>query len=162
MADILDAEWRANRGFEVQSVGISSISYDEESTKLIHMRNQGAMLSDSGIREGYVQGAIARGLESAGSNPSGSMAGFMGINMGNQTAGGFVATASQANQQKQEAPKQTTSAPEWSCSCGNHNTGKFCSECGKAKPEIALCPHCGSPLLKSTAKFCPECGKSLI
>lgn len=163
MADILDAEWRANRGFEVQSVGISSISYDEESTKLIHMRNQGAMLSDSGIREGYVQGAIARGLESAGSNPSGSMAGFMGINMGNQTAGGFAATASQANQQKQATSQTSSSIPaaEWVCSCGNHNTGKFCSECGKAKPEVAFCPNCGNPLTNKSAKFCPECGKPL-
>lgn len=120
------------------------------------------MLSDSGIREGYVQGAIARGLESAGSNPSGSMAGFMGINMGNQTAGGFAAAASQANQSRQEAVKLTPSANEWTCSCGNNNAGKFCSECGKAKPVLTSCPHCGSPVANSSAKFCPECGKPLM
>ncbi len=45
MADILDEEWKQNRGVEIASVGIASISYDEESTKLINMRNQGAMLS---------------------------------------------------------------------------------------------------------------------
>ena len=55
MADALDDSWRARRGMEVQSVAIASISYDEESQKLIHMRNQGAMLQDPVIREGYLQ-----------------------------------------------------------------------------------------------------------
>ena len=43
MSDILDEEWNQMRGMEVQAVGIASISYDEESAKLINMRNQGAM-----------------------------------------------------------------------------------------------------------------------
>lgn len=63
--------------WRLASVGIASISYDEESTKLINMRNQGAMLSDPTIREGYVQGSVARGMEAAGSNAAGSVSGFM-------------------------------------------------------------------------------------
>ena len=62
MSDTLDEDWKTMRGMEIQSVGIASISYDEESQKLINMRNQGAMLSDPSVREGYVQGAIARGM----------------------------------------------------------------------------------------------------
>ena len=27
------------------------------------------------------------------------------------------------------------SKPTWICTCGCENTGKFCSECGKGKPE---------------------------
>lgn len=50
MAVTLDEEWKQIRGMEIQSVGIASISYDEESTKLIHMRNQGAMLGSDGKR----------------------------------------------------------------------------------------------------------------
>ena len=76
MSSILDEDWKLMRGIEVQSVGIASISYDEESQKLIQMRNQGAMLSDASIREGYVQGAMARGIEAAGSNANGSAAGL--------------------------------------------------------------------------------------
>ena len=68
MAETLDEEWNRLRGMEIQSVGIASISYDEESQKLINMRNQGAMLGDPSVREGYVQGAMARGFEAAGSN----------------------------------------------------------------------------------------------
>ena len=63
MSNVLDEDWKQMRGMEIQSVGIASISYDEESQKLINMRNQGAMLSDPSVREGYVQGAIARGME---------------------------------------------------------------------------------------------------
>ena len=61
-------------------MGIASVSYDEESQKLINMRNQGAMLGDPMVREGYVQGAFARGMEAAGKNPGGSTVGFMGMN----------------------------------------------------------------------------------
>lgn len=54
-------------------------------------------------------------------------------------------------------------APEceaWDCSCGNTaNTGNFCPECGKKRPEKPgtwACPACGCKGL--TGKFCPECG----
>ena len=52
MSNVLDADWNELRGMEIVSVGVASISYDEESKKLINMRNQGAMLSDATIREG--------------------------------------------------------------------------------------------------------------
>lgn len=70
MASILDQEWNQMRGMEIQAVGLT-ISYNEESQKLLNMRNEGAMLSDPTVREGYVQGAMARGLEAAGSNANG-------------------------------------------------------------------------------------------
>lgn len=106
MSDVLDDEWKKSRGFEIMNVGIASISYNEESQKLINMRNQGAMLSDPGVREGYVQGAIARGLEAAGSNAHGSMAGFMGMGVGMNTTGGFMGTASAANLQHMQMNAQ--------------------------------------------------------
>jgi len=99
MQTILDEEWNLLRGFNIQRVGIASISYDEESTKLINMRNKGAMLADPTVREGFMQGSVARGLEAAGSNANGAMAGFMGMNMGMQGGGGFMQGASQMNQQ---------------------------------------------------------------
>lgn len=194
MADILDADWGEMRGIEIQSVGISSISYDEESTKLINMRNQGAMLGDATVREGYVQGSVARGIEAAGSNANGSMAGFMGVGMGMQATTGFMGAASQSNQaqMEREAARATAAQPvpgSWKCSCGNENTGKFCSNCGSPKPEVStwkcscgnensgkFCSNCGKPkpsqlkcascgyepdLSQPAPKFCPECGKPM-
>ncbi len=167
MADVLDESWNAMRGMEVQAVGIASISYDEESQKMIQMRNQGAMLSDPSLREGYIQGAMARGLESAGANPNGSMAGFMGMGVGMQ-AGGF-SNASNVNlaQMHLQAPSgapqpqggqaaQSGGVPGgWLCGCGTKNTGKFCGECGKPRPSGEWVCGCGT---KNAGKFCSECG----
>ncbi len=164
MSTILDEDWKKLRGMEIQAVGIANISYDDDSQKLINMRNQGAMLGDPTVREGYVQGAVARGMEAAGSNAAGSMAGFMGMNMGMQAGGGFVGAASQSNQaqmaQQQKAAPQAPKTVQngWVCSCGHTNDGKFCAECGKPRPvsEQWVC-SCGH---KNTGKFCPECGKA--
>ena len=76
MADVLDEDWKRMRGMEIQSVGISNISYDDQSKELINMRNKGAMLGDPSVREGYVQGSVARGLEAAGSNEGGATGAF--------------------------------------------------------------------------------------
>lgn len=102
MADTLDEEWNKLRGMEIQSVGIASITYDEESQNLINLRNKGAMMGDPGIREGYVQSTIAEGLKNAGSNSAGSLAGFMGMGFGMQTGGGFMGAASNTNMQQMQ------------------------------------------------------------
>lgn len=157
MADILDDQWKSQRGMEIQSVGIASISYDEESKALIHMRNQGAMLSNPGVREGYVQGSVARGMEAAGSNANGSMAGFMGMGMGMNTAGGFMGAASGANmEQMKMKPSSASDKDTWTCQCGSVNTGKFCPECGSPRPSGPWTCECGT---ENTGKFCAECGK---
>ncbi|MDO4345040.1 MAG: SPFH domain-containing protein [Eubacteriales bacterium] len=169
MADVLDEEWNKARGMQVQSVGIASISYDEESQKLINMRNQGAMMGDPTVREGYVQSAIAQGLQSAGSNPNGAMAGFMGMGMGMNTAGGFMGQASQNNMQQMQMNQQAQTAGQqaqmnqqartagaWTCSCGAANSGKFCSQCGKPAPAAAWTCSCGAV---NNGNFCSQCGK---
>ena len=176
MADVLDKSWNDMRGFIIQAVGIASISYDDESKELINMRNKGAMLGDPSVREGYVQGSIARGLEAAGSNEAGSAATFMGMGMGMQAGGGFMGTASQSNveqmrmkeqqaQQNQQAQNagagvQTgTGTGDWKCgNCGTVNTGKFCTECGARKIEGWKCGNCGHEVKGAKPRFCPECG----
>lgn len=180
MAGILDEEWNQMRGMEVQAVGIS-ISYNEESQKLISLRNEGAMLSDPTIREGYVQAAAARGLEAAGSNANGAMAGFMGMGMAGNIGGSIVGNASsvnmaqmQMNQQAQNnmnqmnmgmgqmnqsnmgVQPQPQQAAGWTCSCGQVNSGKFCSNCGKPAPSADWTCSCGQV---NTGNFCSNCGK---
>ena len=167
MAQILDDDWKDLRGMEVASVGLAGISYSEESQKLINMRNQGAMLGDPNVREGYVQGAVARGMEAAGSNSAGSMAGFMGMGLRMNAGGGFVGAASQANQAQREASARPvepspaapeTASDDWTCSCGAQNHGgKFCPNCGTPRPTVRFCTN-GGEKLSPNAKFCPNCG----
>ena len=157
MAEELDADWRELRGMEIQSVGIASVSYDDESRKLIDMRNQGAMLGDASVREGYVQGAMARGFEAAGSNSAGSAAAFMGMGMGMGAGGSMFGTMSETNRAEMERAEKRKAEGGWTCSCGNSgNTGKFCSECGAKKPEAGWTCACGKS--GNTGKFCSECG----
>ena len=182
MATELDTEWKTNRGFEVLSVGIASISYDEESRELINMRNKGAMLGDPTVREGYVQGSIARGMEAAGSNSAGSAAAFMGMGIGMNAGGGFMSAASESNRAQME--RKAPSANGWTCACGQTNEGNFCANCGTKKPAASVgwtcscgkenfgnfCANCGKPKpagdwfctdcgTKNSGNFCSGCGK---
>lgn len=189
MQNELDADWKELRGMEVLSVGLGGLSYDEKSREMIDMRNQGAMLGDASIRRGYVQSTVARGLEAAGSNEGGAAQAFMGMGMGMNAGGGFFESASDSNQTQMERDRQAAPAAPaggWTCSCGQTNTGKFCSECGSPKPAPTgswtcacgavctgkFCPECGSPRPaaewfctecgaknEASAKFCSECGK---
>lgn len=150
MRDVLDEDWREQRGMEVQAVGVASISYDETSQELINMRNRGAMIgSDPSVIRGVAISNVTEGVKNAGSNDAGSMAGFMGVGMGmnamnatmdsvNQMTAGMA--GGMMNQQatpQQVAPQQAApqqSQSQWTCTCGNVNTGKFCSECGAPRP----------------------------
>ena len=160
MSNVLDEGWTQLRGMQVESVGINSITYDDQSQKLINMRNQGAMLQDPSVREGYVQGSIARGLEAAGSNEGGALNGFIGMGMGMQGAGGFSKDVSETNryqmQQQAQPPQNHAPTDTWQCQCGHNNDGKFCSECGSPKPQhnTWTCA-CGN---ENNGKFCSNCG----
>ena len=179
MATELDEGWGEMRGFEVQAVGIASVSYDDESKELINMRNRGAMLGDATVREGYVQGSIARGMEAAGSSSGGAMGAFVGMGVGMGAGGSFMAAASETNRREMErarAEAPAASASGWTCACGaTGNEGNFCPSCGARKPEDdswtcscgktcrgRFCSNCGSPKPAEETPaewFCTDCGK---
>lgn len=174
MANVLDEDWNQLRGMEIQAVGIKSISYDEKSQELINTRNEGAMLSDPTIAQGYMAKNLSEGVKAAGSNSAGAMTGFMGVGMGINAMGNMMnsfAPNQQAAAQQPAAGAQATAgavaagamaagaakAGEWTCECGQSNTGKFCSNCGKAAPvKNEWTCECGAV---NTGKFCSECGK---
>lgn len=156
MQNALDDQWKELRGMEICSVAIAPISYDDESKKLIERRNQAGILSDPSIRDTYIQTTVADGLGRAGSNSSGAMNGYVGMGMGMNVAGGFMQSVASANAQQRQQ-NQSANANSWNCSCGTSNTGKFCQNCGKAKPAPAgswTC-QCGTV---NTGNFCQNCG----
>mgnify|MGYP004527928607 CR=1 FL=1 len=174
MSTTLDEEWNQTRGMEIQAVGIKSISYDEKSQELINTRNEGAMLSDPTIAQGYMAKNLSEGVKAAGSNSAGAMTGFMGVGMGINAMGNMMnsfAPNPQAAAQQPAAGAQAAAgavaagamaagaakAGEWTCECGQSNTGKFCSNCGKAAPvKNEWTCECGTV---NTGKFCSNCGK---
>lgn len=174
MANVLDEDWNQLRGMEIQAVGIKSISYDEKSQELINTRNEGAMLSDPTIAQGYMAKNLSEGVKAAGSNSAGAMTGFMGVGMGINAMGNMMnsfAPNPQAAAQQPAAGAQVAAgavaagamaagaakAGEWTCECGQSNTGKFCSNCGKAAPvKNEWTCECGTV---NTGRFCSECGK---
>ena len=58
------------------------------------------------------------------------------------------------------AAEQPAADGSWNCgTCGTANSGKFCTECGAAKPAAApKCTNCGYEPEGNAPKFCPECG----
>ena len=169
MRDALDPVWNECRGLEIVNVGISSITYDDDTKKLLQKRNEAAIFTDPSMREAYVQTAVADGMKAAGSNPNGAANAFMAMNMGMNAAGNFMNTASSNNMQqmqmqqqmRQQQMQQAAAAPAaggWDCSCGHKgNTGKFCAECGAKKPEPAGAWKCICGAT-NTGNFCAECG----
>ena len=178
MATVLDEEWNQMRGMEIQSVGIGSISYDEDSQELIKTRNAGAMLSDPTIAQGYMVKNMSEGVKAAGSNSAGAMAGFMGVGLGANAMGNMMGGLNQmgqnaqmqqgAYQQAQQARMAEAAgvagvagagaANTWTCECGTANSGKFCSNCGKPAPAPAKTWTCECGAVNS-GKFCSNCGK---
>lgn len=167
MANILDEEWNNMRGMEIQAVGLGSISYDEASQKLINMRNEGAMLgSDFNVMRGMAVKNITEGIRDAGSNEGGAMNAFMGVGMGlntmNATLSGLngLQTPGDAQGTVMGSVASATQPPKdgWKCECGQENTGKFCSNCGKPAPtpKAAWKCECGQ---ENTGRFCSNCGK---
>lgn len=172
MSIVLDEEWNANRGMEIQTAAIASISYDEKSQELINKRNDAAIMSDPTILRSQAVQNITEGIKNAGSNSAGAMTGFMGVGMGMNAFNTSMDALNQmvpdnnvpvqGNMTAQPAgtPQQAAAQPagnSWTCECGQTNTGKFCSECGKPMPVAPtewICA-CGQT---NTGKFCSECG----
>lgn len=168
MQDILDEDWTQLRGMEIQKVGIASVSYDEESQKLINMRNEGAMLgSDFNVMRGMAVKNLTEGVRDAGSNAAGAMNGFMGVGMGmnamNQTLSGLGAMQTPADMQRMGMQQGGMNQGMGGMSAGMQPNGANPGMQGEtANPGMAQSAgwtcECGHV---NTGKFCSECGKPM-
>lgn len=159
MNDVLSKKWGELRGLTIYSIGINSITAPKEDEDMIKELQKSAVLKDPTMGAATLTAAQAQAMKDAAKNSAGAMTGFMGYGMA-ANAGGGTNTANLYEMGKRaEEEKAAKAAAEgaWTCECGTVNTGKFCSECGKAKPESGkwVC-SCGT---ENTGKFCSECGK---
>ena len=158
----LSSKWRDLRGMEIVSFGVSSVKADEEDEKTIKELQRNAAFTDPTRAAAHLWGAQGDAMKMAASNTAaGPAMAFMGMGMAGQAGGVNAQNLFQMGQQQQQMQMQQQAAPApaagaWKCTCGAENTGKFCMECGKPKPEEAWkCPQCGT---ENRGKFCSECG----
>lgn len=186
---VLSDKWEQTRGIKVGTVGVSTMKASDEDEAMIKQLQRNAVLRDPTMGAAQITGAQADAMLRAAENENGAIGGFMGMGMA-QNAGGMSASdlykMGAQNQQNQQPPQATAniwicscgaqntgkfcsecgkSKPEketWTCSCGAENSGKFCSDCGKPKPSVATCANCGfeAPDPQQPPKFCPECGQA--
>ena len=158
MNNALRADW-LERGISVASIALNPIRLsDDDMKKITDMEDAASYGSNPFMMSGRMGTATANAMETAAGNSAGAMTGFMGMNMAGGAAGGFNMAQQFYQMGMQQASQQQPQTPAqggWKCSCGAENTGKFCVECGAAKPADGWKCACGSV---NKGKFCPECG----
>ncbi|MDR0813662.1 MAG: SPFH domain-containing protein [Oscillospiraceae bacterium] len=171
--DVLSAKWRDRRGIEIIEFGINSVTASKEDEDMIKELQKSAVYRNPQMAGAAIVGAQADAMRAAAANTSGAMNGFIGMNMANQAGGAnanqlFSQGGAPAQQNYAQAPGGGYASADagWTCAaCGKTgNTGKFCSECGAAKPEAGgvKCQTCGWTAPDGASpKFCPECGAKI-
>lgn len=150
----LSEKWTQERGIEIESIAISSVTADPEDEKMLKEMQRNAAYTNPNLAAATLVGAQAEAMKTAAGNAAGAMNGFMGMNFAANAGGANIENLYAAGQTQQ--PAQTTTSG-WTCpKCGTTNTGKFCSNCGSEKPAGEwFCPQCGT---KNTGNFCSNCG----
>ena len=181
VAEALNAElsekWSGLRGIRIVSFGVNAIKASEDDEAMIKELQKTAVLRNPGMAAATLTSAQSAAMQAAAANPNaGPMMAFAGMNMASQ-AGGMDAnvlfTMDRQSGAQNGAPASgnpagnaanadrggnaANQAESWTCSCGTSNTGKFCVECGKAKPAHQGGWTCSCGAINQ-GKFCMECG----
>lgn len=108
IADALNKElsqkWTEERGIQVASFGMNSISASDEDQQMIKDLQKAATMRDPQMAAANIAAAQADAMRTAAGNTSGAMNAFMGMGMANMAGG---ANASTLFQQGQSATPQT-------------------------------------------------------
>lgn len=177
MKEVLRKEWLEDRGIEICKVAIRSVSIPKEDEDRIKKYEDLAWNRDPLNAAAKMVEAQNEAMVKAADNKGGAAMGFFGMNMAQQVGG--LNTQNLYSMGAQQAQSGV-----WKCSCGTSNNGKFCANCGKAKPDDGswkcscgqqntskFCSNCGNPKpaengwtcscgVVNKGKFCAECGKA--
>lgn len=175
--EVLSRKWQETRGIEIVSIGVNSVNASEEDENMIKELQRRAVIGNPKMAAATIVEAQAEAMKNAASNTAtGPMFAFAGMNMASK-AGGIDANTLFAMDQEsketqnteeeagatksgQEEKKTEQTSNEWTCKCGEKNTGKFCTECGSKRPATYKCDKCGWEPKDKTVKpkFCANCG----
>lgn len=183
--EVLSEKWSDLRGIEVASFGVNTIAASPEDEAMIKELQKAAVMRDPTMAAANIAAAQSDAMRMAASNENGAMMGFMGMGMANaiggmnpqglygqgggqpnvpqsqyaQAPGGGFGAVAAGVAGSAGATGAAPSGQGWTCTCGAQNTGKFCGNCGKPKPEPAAANGwtcgCGT---QNTGKFCSNCG----
>ena len=161
--EVLSPKWTDLRGIAIVSLGVNSLTASEEDEAMIKELQKSAVYTNVNMAAASRVSAQNDAMRAAAANEgAGPFMAFAGMNLA-QNAGGDVSGLYAMGQQQPIPPVGQQAAPAaagWTCpECGaTGNTGKFCTNCGKPKPEEGwTCPGCGAG--GNTGKFCTNCGK---
>ena len=163
----------ADRGLQLLSFAIESVSLDEDSQKKI---DNYEMASNSQLQQGKIASSYANALEKAAENSNGATAGFMGLGMMNNFTGGMPVQPTQTTQAVQYDPYQTQpQAPvqeqPQTAPAANTEVPVANTEAPVANVEAPVAPVVdtvvstpapeGENAQPISKKFCTECGKEV-
>lgn len=175
--EVLKKDWEDKCGINVDRVVIESVTPTDEDAKKIQKLQETRVYQNGDFATAAMRRAQAEMVNgmgagmskgNVGSNATGDVIGMMGVAMMNNMVNGGNPFGETANGAAKANANANANANAWVCTCGAKNTGKFCTECGKPKPETngtqqysSGAPNewvcaCGA---KNTGKFCTECGK---
>ncbi len=159
----LSEKWGQDRGIEIASISFNSATIPDEDSQMIKNLQKTAVFRDPTMGAAHLVGAQGEAMVNASKNEAGAMTGFMGFGFAQNAANGMNAQSLYAmgQQNNPQPPRSATPSPDaWKCECGAENTGKFCQNCGKAKPAPVQAEWKCSCGAVNTGKFCTNCGNS--
>lgn len=149
----LNEKWTKERGITISSVSISSLNVPDEISKLISDSQRAYMMSSAKMAAGTIVEAQAEALKSASKNTGGAFNGLFGMSMAQNMGGVDISSL------YDRIDKENKERDEWTCQCGEKNSGNFCSKCGLKRPQETkrswIC-SCGN---ENYGSYCTNCGE---
>ncbi|MGM9876491.1 MAG: SPFH domain-containing protein [Bacilli bacterium] len=160
MNNLLEKDLVEKYGVKISDVAISDINLTDKSMERVSKIDDATIFSNSALQSGLMANASAEAMKNAASNSGGSMMGFMGMNMAQQSG----ATMMGAVQNNDTLPKEEREVPEPGSLFKKEEVKEETTEekivsNEEIKEGPKFCPNCGTPT--SGGNFCTVCGNKL-